>query len=87
MRATRWVLGLLTVAMLLVAAPGCAEDTASDGDADEDLVTTAQDGLEVGETAPDFRLKNQDQATVELADFRGERNVILVFYPLAFTPV
>lgn len=46
-----------------------------------------QDGLEVGDTAPDFRLKNQDQETVVLSEQLSQGNVILVFYPMAFTPV
>ena len=41
----------------------------------------------IGEAAPDFTLKNQDQANVQLSDFRGKKNVILVYYPLDFTPV
>jgi cytochrome oxidase Cu insertion factor (SCO1/SenC/PrrC family) len=42
---------------------------------------------EVGERAPDFWMKNQDQLRVSLSDFAGKKNVILVFFPLAFTPV
>jgi len=40
-----------------------------------------------GETAPDFTLKDQDGKDVKLSDFRGSRNVLLAFFPLAFTPV
>jgi hypothetical protein len=40
-----------------------------------------------GDRAPEFWMKNQDQARVSLADFAGNKNVILVFFPLAFTPV
>lgn len=39
----------------------------------------------VGATAPDFVLKDQNNQEVRLSDFRGQRNVLLVFYPLAFT--
>ncbi len=46
-----------------------------------------QNGLEVGTVAPDFRLKNQDQSTVALSDYKGTSNVVLVFYPADFTPV
>jgi peroxiredoxin len=42
---------------------------------------------EIGEESPGFTLKNQDQLNVSLADFKGEKNVVLVFYPLDFTPV
>jgi peroxiredoxin len=41
----------------------------------------------VGSKAPDFWMKNQEQVRVSLSDFTGKKNVILVFFPLAFTPV
>jgi mycoredoxin-dependent peroxiredoxin len=41
--------------------------------------------LPVGLTAPDFTLHDQDRNPVSLADFRGERAVVLVFFPFAFT--
>ncbi|WP_052852206.1 peroxiredoxin [Streptomyces avicenniae] len=41
--------------------------------------------IEPGTKAPDFQLKNQHGQTVSLADYRGEKNVVLLFYPFAFT--
>jgi mycoredoxin-dependent peroxiredoxin len=41
--------------------------------------------IDVGAEAPDFVLKDQNNQEVRLSDFRGSRNVLLVFYPLAFT--
>src|ERR1700759_1680111 len=41
--------------------------------------------LAVGEIAPDFPLKDQNNQEVRLADFHGRKAVLLVFYPLAFT--
>jgi peroxiredoxin len=41
----------------------------------------------VGEEAPDFTLKSHLDTDVKLSDFRGKRNVVLAFFPLAFTPV
>jgi mycoredoxin-dependent peroxiredoxin len=41
--------------------------------------------IEVGAEAPDFVLKDQNNQEVRLSDFRGQRTVLLVFYPLAFT--
>jgi peroxiredoxin (alkyl hydroperoxide reductase subunit C) len=41
--------------------------------------------IEVGTEAPDFVLRDQNNQEVRLSDFRGVRNVLLVFYPLAFT--
>jgi peroxiredoxin len=43
--------------------------------------------VDVGDLAPDFELQDQDRNTVTLSSFRGEKNVIVVFYPLAFTGV
>jgi len=41
--------------------------------------------IEVGAEAPDFTLKDQNGQEVQLSSFRGVKNVLLVFYPLAFT--
>jgi peroxiredoxin len=41
----------------------------------------------IGAPAPEFTLKDQDQKEVKLSDFRGRKNVVLVFYPLDWSPV
>ncbi len=41
----------------------------------------------MGETAPEFDLEETHRTRVRLNDFRGTRNVLLVFHPFAFTPV
>jgi peroxiredoxin len=43
--------------------------------------------VEVGSVAPDFSLKDQNNETITLSEFRGKRNVVLLFYPLTFTGV
>jgi len=43
--------------------------------------------VEVGQEAPDFELRNQHGERIRLSSFRGARNVVLVFYPLAFSGV
>ncbi|MBV7698412.1 peroxiredoxin [Streptomyces sp. TRM70350] len=43
--------------------------------------------IQVGDKAPDFELKDNHGRAVRLADFRGEKNVVLLFYPFAFTGV
>jgi peroxiredoxin len=43
--------------------------------------------IAVGQPAPDFVLKDQNQQEVKLSDFRGKKNVVLVFYPLDWSPV
>ena len=41
----------------------------------------------VGQAAPDFSLKDQNQKEVKLSDFAGRKNVVLIFYPLDWSPV
>ena len=41
----------------------------------------------VGQIAPDFTLMNQDKKEVKLSDFAGQKSVVLVFYPLDWSPV
>ena len=43
--------------------------------------------VEIGDEAPDFELPDQHGTPVKLSSFRGSKNVVLVFYPLAFSPV
>ncbi len=43
--------------------------------------------IAVGDSAPEFTLKDQSQEEVKLSDFKGKRNVVLIFYPLDFSPV
>ena len=42
--------------------------------------------IAVGQAAPDFTLKDQSMKEVKLADFKGKKNVVLVFYPLDWSP-
>jgi peroxiredoxin (alkyl hydroperoxide reductase subunit C) len=41
--------------------------------------------LDVGASAPDFALKDQNNQEVRLRDFHNRKAVLLVFYPLTFT--
>ncbi len=41
--------------------------------------------LGAGDKAPDFTLLSDDWKEVKLSEFRGKKNVVLVFYVLAFT--
>ncbi len=42
--------------------------------------------IAVGQTATDFALKNQYDKEVKLSDFKGKKNVVLMFYPLDWSP-
>ena len=41
----------------------------------------------IGDHAPDFSLINQYGETVTLSEFRGKKNVVIVFYPLSFSGI
>ena len=41
--------------------------------------------LKVGDEAPDFTLPSTTGQQVKLSDFRGKKNVVLAFFPAAFT--
>jgi peroxiredoxin len=43
--------------------------------------------LEIGQAAPNFTLTNQFGEAVELASFKGKKNVVIVFYPFAFSGI
>ena len=43
--------------------------------------------IEVGDDAPDFELNDQNRQPVRLSSYRGKKNVVVVFYPIAFTGV
>ncbi len=67
--ATRW----LTLAAL-AAAVASAQD-----------LKPGQTTLKAGDMAPDFTLTDTDMKPVKLSDFRGKKNVVLAFFPAAFT--
>ncbi len=43
--------------------------------------------MKIGQQAPDFTLYNSEKNSVSLSDFKGKKNVLLLFFPLAFTSV
>ena len=44
-------------------------------------------GVQVGDEAPDFELRDQHGQPVRLSSFRGHRSVVVMFYPFAFSRV
>jgi len=43
--------------------------------------------IAVGQPAPEFTLKDQNQKDIKLSDLAGKRNIVLIFYPLDFSPI
>jgi mycoredoxin-dependent peroxiredoxin len=43
--------------------------------------------VQIGDTAPDFELKDQTGQPIRLSDYEGKKAVLLVFYPMSFTGV
>ena len=41
--------------------------------------------LKVGDMAPDFELQSTQGKKVKLSEYRGQKNVVLAFFPAAFT--
>jgi peroxiredoxin len=50
-------------------------------------MTASSAPLSTGDIAPDFALKDQNGQEFSLADFRGRKNVVIVFYPFAFSGI
>jgi peroxiredoxin (alkyl hydroperoxide reductase subunit C) len=42
--------------------------------------------IDVGTAAPDFSLKDHLGRTITLEQFKGKHHVLLLLYPLDFTP-
>jgi peroxiredoxin len=43
--------------------------------------------INVGDIAPDFELEDQNGKKVRLSQYKGKKNVLLAFFPFAFSPV
>jgi cytochrome oxidase Cu insertion factor (SCO1/SenC/PrrC family) len=79
MRCFPFTVVLATAGCLLLAGTGFAQGQKA---------TSAQMpvlSLKVGDTAPDFTLRDQTGKEVSLKDFRGNKSVVLAFYVFAFT--
>ncbi|GAC1491753.1 MAG: hypothetical protein NVS1B2_03650 [Vulcanimicrobiaceae bacterium] len=43
--------------------------------------------LKVGDKAPDFTLRTHQDGTFTLSELKGQKHVVMAFYPFAFTAV
>lgn len=66
---------------VFLALVACATAFAQAPASDAPMSTT----LKVGDRAPDFTLPSTSGSPVTLASFRGKSNVVLAFFPAAFT--
>jgi peroxiredoxin len=69
----------LRLSLALSSALICAGLNAQQG------ITPPHTHLKVGDMAPDFTLPATTGGTIHLADFRGKSNVVIAFFPAAFT--
>jgi len=63
--------------LFLIASVSIAQLGPKDG---AELSPTDLERVKVGSPAPDFTLENIDGKAVSLADFRGKKSVVLIFY-------
>lgn len=76
MKTLRYALPFAATVLLFLLF-GCSSDDCSQ-------VNNAS--VNVGDTAPEFRLPDHTGRYHKLSDYKGQ-NVVLAFYPAAFTPV
>ncbi len=75
----------ILITLLLGLFTGCNQEKSK-----KETTTTIKEvkkDIKIGDKAPEFTLKNQEQLNVSLSSFRDKSNIILVFYPANFTPV
>ena len=74
--------GLMAMLVLLATAALAQEQPQAPKPAPPPAIKTH---LKVGDKAPDFKLMGVDGKVVELKKLKGKSNVVLAFYPKAFT--
>ena len=78
-----WV--LLSLILTLGLAVGCGSKGSEECDCGPAQAENAD--LKVGDAAPDFRLPDHKGGYMSLSDYKGKSNVVIAFFPAAFTPV
>ena len=83
LRRSFWAIGIATLALLSVPRALLAQATATTSLGPKDgagLPPLDTGRVTVKTVAPDFTLEAKDGGTVTLSQFRGKKNVVLVFY-------
>ena len=75
------------VLILILSGISCTSNSDNGKTTSQDKQTSTAGTVKVGDTAPDFEMRNQEQLNVSLSEFKGKKNVVVVFYPADFTPV
>jgi cytochrome oxidase Cu insertion factor (SCO1/SenC/PrrC family) len=71
------ILLAIVFAFFLIPAPAGAQLGPKDG---PDLAPTDLNRIKAGQPAPEFTLEDSNGKAISLADFRGKKTVVLVFY-------
>lgn len=79
MRLSLRYLSVLTAALITASCSGGADDRLGPLD-DQALPPADLERVAVGDQAPDFRLASLAGEPVRLSDFRGDKDVVLVFF-------
>jgi len=80
-----WI--LVGIVMIIGLATGCGSSNLPKPPGEGDTSPISNAKLKTGDMAPDFRLPDHTGGYVKLSDYRGKSNVVIAFYPAAFTPV
>ena len=81
----RKIFGLVAVLALLTVAAFSQAQPAAQPAQPAAKPPAIKTHLKVGDKAPDFKLVGVDGKTVQLKKLKGKTNVVLAFYPKAFT--
>ncbi len=87
------LVGVLLALVLAGAAAFLTLQARSEESADDEAAFCGDDvqliggPLQTGDRAPDFKLPDHKGGFVRLSDYQEQSNVVLAFYPAAWTPV
>jgi cytochrome oxidase Cu insertion factor (SCO1/SenC/PrrC family) len=82
---SKFVLSLMALPLMAISGMSAVAQTAPAKAAAPAAAEAPEPKYKVGDTIPDFTLKDQNRQDVTLSSFRGKKNVVLAFYIFAFT--